>query len=67
MAKMPTDSCAFLPCDQVDECAFGPGQCVQKRFGKLAGKASAVNMDTMKKGAKAHVGTKPARGAKKTR
>jgi len=67
MPKMVTDSCAFLPCDQVSECAFGPGQCVQKRFGKQSNKLSASATDGVKKGAKALVGTKPGRGTKKTR
>lgn len=54
----PTDSCAFLPCDQVDKCAL-VGGCVQKRFGK-----STSHKDVLKKGAPALVGTKPARTVK---
>lgn len=56
MTKLVVDSCAFLPCDQVSECAFGPGQCVQKRFPKPQGKAQG---DVLKKGARALAGSKP--------
>jgi hypothetical protein len=27
-------SCAFMPCELVEACAFGPGMCVPARFGR---------------------------------
>lgn len=54
--KIVVDNCAFLPCDQVDECVM-VGGCITKRFGKMQGKSQ----DVLKKGAAALVGMKPGR------
>lgn len=56
---MPTDTCAFLPCDQVTECCL-PGGCITKRFGKMGGK-NAATQDTLRDNAPALNGTKPGR------
>lgn len=61
--KMPTDTCAFLPCDQVDECCL-VGGCVKKRFGPQNKRYSNANADPMRKGQQALVGTKPGRAGK---
>jgi len=50
------DSCAFLPCDQVERCALSAdGSCNQKKF------PQHTHQDTLKKGAPALVGKKPPR------
>lgn len=54
---METDSCAFLPCEQVERCCLtADGSCHRKKFPQ-----SVAHRDTLKKGARALVGTKPAR------
>ena len=58
MKKKPApivDSCAFLPCDQVERCALTGGECNMKKFPQRA------HQDTLKKGAPALVGKKPPR------
>lgn len=58
VAKLVVDNCAFLPCDQVAQCAM-VGGCITKRFPRQG--ASTVTKETVKKGAKAENGTKPSR------
>lgn len=57
MSIGPTDSCAFLPCDQVERCCLTPdGSCHRKKFPMPVG-----HQDVLKKGARALAGTKPGR------
>ena len=58
MSIGPTDSCAFLPCDQVERCCLtADGSCHHLKFPQQI-KAQG---DVLKKGARALAGTKPGR------
>ena len=64
-SPMPTDTCAFLPCDQVDECCL-VGGCVRKRFPQqFTRQQSTLSQEPIKKGQKALNGTKPGRASSK--
>jgi hypothetical protein len=57
MTTLVVDTCAFLPCDQVDACCL-PGGCIAERFQAPRPKAHG---ETLKKGARALAGAKPSR------
>lgn len=57
MSIVPTDSCSFLPCSQVERCCLtADGSCHMKQY-----PPTAAHQDALKKGARALAGTKPAR------
>ena len=60
--KPPVDSCAFLPCDQVERCSLDGG-CVVKRF---PGQQRTAK-DVLKAGAPALNGTKASRSRPATK